>query len=179
MQYSSCERNGNLFSLHKFDSSVLEWIQKHMKTRVMDRVMLLSTRLGDWGAVWILYFLMMMTVRDMRHTAMALLFCVLACAVVGNFAIKPLFRRTRPCNMPWSRIRSPKYPSDSSFPSCHALTSVAAAVTICHAGGVLGISSVVVASLISFSRMYLYVHYPSDVIIGAIMGIAAGKIFLL
>jgi undecaprenyl-diphosphatase len=59
------------------------------------------------------------------------------------------------------------------------MTSVAAAVTISHAGGLLGMSSIVVALLISFSRLYLYVHYPSDVLIGAIMGVAAGKLFLL
>jgi undecaprenyl-diphosphatase len=147
----------------------------------MDRVMSLSTRLGDWGAVWILYSLLMVFNRERRQTALTLFVCVIVCAFLGNFAIKPIFRRTRPCNNGTAKknLLALKRPSDSSFPSCHALTSVAAAVTLCQAGGFLGMSSVVIASLISFSRMYLYVHYPSDVLIGAIMGVAAGRIFLL
>jgi undecaprenyl-diphosphatase len=145
----------------------------------MDRVMMMATRLGDGGAVWVLYFLLMVMSREMRGTAVTLFFCVLICAVVGNFALKPLFNRTRPCGLSRSYHHWEEFPSDSSFPSCHTMTSVAAAVTISHAGGLLGMSSIVVALLISFSRMYLYVHYPSDVIIGAIMGVAAGKLFLL
>jgi undecaprenyl-diphosphatase len=119
--------------------------------------------------------------REKRQTALSLLVCVIVCAFLGNFAIKPIFRRTRPCNHDTAFPNRPavKRPSDSSFPSCHALTSVAAAVTLCHAGWFLGMSSLVIASLISFSRMYLYVHYPSDVLIGAMMGVAAGSFFML
>jgi undecaprenyl-diphosphatase len=145
----------------------------------MDRVMAIATRLGDGGAVWFFYFLLMVLSSDMRGTAVTLFFCVLICAVVGNFALKPLFRRTRPCDLPGSAHQGINFPSDSSFPSCHTMTSVAAAVTISHTGGLLGMSSIVLALLISFSRLYLYLHYPSDVIIGAVMGIAAGKLFLL
>jgi undecaprenyl-diphosphatase len=70
-------------------------------------------------------------------------------------------------------------PKDSSFPSCHTMTSfAAAAVTVWQAGGVLGFTSFVFASMISFSRVYLYVHYPSDVLAGIALGLAAGGIFL-
>jgi undecaprenyl-diphosphatase len=145
----------------------------------MDRAMTVATRLGDGGAVWVLYFLLMVMSSEMRGTAVTLFFCVLMCAVVGNFALKPLFNRTRPFELSRSVHRRYDSPFGSSFPSCHTMTSVAAAVTISHSGGLLGMSSIVVALLISFSRMYLCVHYPSDVIIGAIMGAAAGKLFLL
>lgn len=71
-------------------------------------------------------------------------------------------------------------PEDSSFPSCHTMTSFAAAVvTAWHAGGVLGVTSLVFASMISFSRVYLYVHYPSDVVAGMALGIATGSLFVM
>jgi undecaprenyl-diphosphatase len=60
------------------------------------------------------------------------------------------------------------------------MTSFAAAVTLCHAGSwFVGTSSLVIASLISFSRVYLCVHYPSDVLMGAVLGIATGGLFML
>jgi undecaprenyl-diphosphatase len=144
----------------------------------MDKLMLLSTRLGDGGALWLLLSLLLLYHEDTRHAGFALLLCVVICAAVGNLAIKPIFRRTRPCNINFSLPLLLKRPIDSSFPSCHTLTSFAAAVTICQTGGFLGTASFFFASLISFSRMYLYVHYPSDVLIGAVIGVAAGGFFL-
>jgi undecaprenyl-diphosphatase len=70
-------------------------------------------------------------------------------------------------------------PEDSSFPSCHTMTSfAAAAVTVWQAGGALGFTSFVFAFMISFSRVYLYVHYPSDVLAGMALGIVTGGLFL-
>lgn len=166
-----------MISIKKLDSTILTWIQTHLKTRKMDRFMLFSTRMGDWGAIWLLIAVVLLLSSERRGTGVALVLCVAICAIVGNFAIKPLFQRTRPCNLDESRPLLLTRPYDSSFPSCHTLTSFAAAVTIFQAGGILGMASLVFASLISFSRMYLYVHYPSDVLIGAVMGIAAGKLF--
>lgn len=139
--------------------------------------MLFSTRLGDGGAIWLLFSLLFICSSEMRGTGISVFSCVAICALVGNFAIKPLFKRTRPCNINISLPMLLRRPLDSSFPSCHTLTSFAAAVTISQAGGLLGTTSLIFASLISFSRMYLYVHYPSDVVIGAVMGIAAGRLF--
>jgi len=161
----------------KFDISVMEWIQRHLKTRNMDKLMLLSTRLGDGGALWLLLSFILICGSETRHVGLALFFCVTLCAVVGNFAIKPIFKRPRPCNINFSIPMLLKRPVDSSFPSCHTLTSFAAAVTVFQTGGLLGTLSLFFASLISFSRMYLCVHYPSDVLIGAVIGVAAGRFF--
>ncbi|MDR1944383.1 MAG: phosphatase PAP2 family protein [Synergistaceae bacterium] len=166
-----------MLTLKKFDYSVMEWIERRLKTKRMDRLMLWSTRLGDGGALWLLLAFLLICGKNTRHAGFALLLCVALCAVVGNFAIKPIFKRTRPCNINFSFPLLLKRPVDSSFPSCHTLTSFAAAATVCQAGGLLGAASFFFASLISFSRMYLYVHYPSDVLIGALIGVAAGRFF--
>ena len=165
--------------LKNLDFSLLNWIQGHMKTKAMDRVMLWSTRLGDGGIIWIIYAVILLISRENREVGVALFFAVTVCAVVGNFVIKPAFRRTRPCNRDETKpFLLRRRPSDSSFPSCHTMTSFAAVVAISQAGGILGMTSMVFAAMISFSRMYLFVHYPSDVLIGAIMGIAAGRLFV-
>ena len=168
-----------LQSIRNFDESFMNWIQTHTKTDFMDRVMLLFTKLGDRGAIWIIYAVICACSAGLRQVGMNLTMCVSASAFLGNFAIKPIFRRTRPCNADFSRSLLLARPGDSSFPSCHTMTSFAAAVvTVWQAGGLLGVSSFVFASMISFSRVYLYVHYPSDVLAGMALGMAAGGIFV-
>ncbi|MDR0648956.1 MAG: phosphatase PAP2 family protein [Synergistaceae bacterium] len=162
----------------KFDRSVMEWIERHLKTRRMDRLMLWATRMGDGGILWLLLSALLVCREKTRHAGLALLLCVTVCAAIGNLALKPFFKRTRPCNLNFSLPLLLKRPCDSSFPSCHTLTSFAAAVTLCQTGSFLGTASFFLASLISFSRMYLYVHYPSDVLIGAVLGVAAGGFFI-
>lgn len=166
--------------LKKIDYSLLNWIQGHIRTKKMDKFMLFASKLGDGGIIWIIYAVLFFCFGSTRPNAVTLFFVVSLCALVGNFVIKPLFRRTRPCNNDDSDSKPLllSRPSDSSFPSCHTMTSFAAVVAIFQAGGLLGITSVVFASLISFSRMYLFVHYPSDVLIGAIMGLAAARLLV-
>lgn len=166
--------------LVRLDTALLNKLLRRVRTDRLDALMLIATRLGDWGMIWIVYALLMLCLSDKRPAARALFFAVLLCAVVGNCVIKPLFRRARPCNARGA-IRLPlllKRPKDSSFPSCHSMTSFAAVAVLSHAGGLLGLTSLFFAGAISFSRMYLQVHYPSDVLLGALMGIAAGRLFV-
>ena len=157
----------------------MNWVQAHTKTDFMDRAMVLFTRLGDRGAIWIIFAALFACSAKLRQVGVNLTMCVSACAFLGNFAIKPMFRRQRPCNVDNSRLLLLARPGDSSFPSCHTMTSFAAAVvTAWQAGGLLGVTSVAFASVISFSRVYLYVHYPSDVLAGMALGMATGGIFV-
>ncbi|MDR1509287.1 MAG: phosphatase PAP2 family protein [Synergistaceae bacterium] len=168
-----------LQSLKKMDSSLLDWVQASVKTEPMDKVMLFFTKLGDRGAIWIIYAVICACSEKLRQVGVNLTMCVSTCALLGNFAIKPLFRRIRPCNVDNSRMLLLSRPEDSSFPSCHTMTSFAAAsVTVWQAGGLLGVTSFVFASMISFSRVYLYVHYPSDVLAGIALGLVTGGLFL-
>ncbi|MDR1650280.1 MAG: phosphatase PAP2 family protein [Synergistaceae bacterium] len=170
---------GYFQKIKKIDSFLLNWIELHTRTALMDRAMLFFTKLGDKGAIWIIYAVVCACSAKLRQVGINLTMCVSACAFFGNFAIKPLFRRRRPCNVDSARPMLLSRPEDSSFPSCHTMTSCAAAVvTVWQAGGFLGATSFVFASMISFSRVYLYVHYPSDVLAGMALGVVAGGIFL-
>ena len=168
-----------LQSIRNFDASFMNWIQTHVKTDFMDRAMLFFTKLGDRGAIWIIYAVICACSAGLRQVSMNLTMCVTTSAFLGNFAIKPIFHRIRPCNADHSRRLLLERPGDSSFPSCHTMTSFAAAVvTAWQAGGLLGVTSLVFASMISFSRVYLYMHYQSDVLAGMAFGIATGGIFV-
>ena len=69
-------------------------------------------------------------------------------------------------------------PTDFSFPSGHTMSSFAAASVIFHANTNMGIMAFVFASLIAFSRLYLYVHYPTDVLAGIVLGILASYVVI-
>ncbi|MDR0764202.1 MAG: phosphatase PAP2 family protein [Synergistaceae bacterium] len=169
-----------LQKLKKMDASVLNWVQAHTKTAAMDHAMLFFTRLGDRGAIWIIYAAICAYNAKLRLVGIHLTICVSACVFLGHLAIKPMFMRTRPCNIDREHSMLLPRPKDSSFPSCHAMTSFAAAVvTAWQAGGFLGVTSLVLASAISFSRVYLYVHYPSDVVAGMTFGVAIGSLFVM
>ena len=168
-----------LQSVKRFDASLMNWGQAHARTNFMDRAMVFFTKLGDRGAIWIIYAVICACSAKLRQVGLNLTMCVSACAFLGNFAIKPLFGRRRPCNVDGSHLLLIARQGDSSFPSCHTMTSFAAAVvTAWQAGGLLGVTSVVFASVISFSRVYLYMHYPSDVLAGMALGMATGGIFV-
>ena len=94
-----------------------------------------------------------------------------------NLLLKNLVRRIRPCDINDAvRLLIP-YPSDYSFPSGHTAVSFAAASALYFAGEkYLWKAALVLAAFIAFSRMYLYVHYPTDVLGGAVVGVISGYI---
>ena len=99
--------------------------------------------------------------------ARALVFCLL----VGNVALKNLIARPRPC---WRHPEVPMLiavPKDYSFPSGHTMSSFAAAVSMFLANRKWGAAALAGAALIAVSRMYFYVHYPTDVLVGLVIGV--------
>lgn len=88
---------------------------------------------------------------------------------------KNLFHRVRPYDIRTSIELLVKRPLDYSFPSGHTAASFTAVVALSFAGEKRAWkAALVLACLIAFSRMYLYVHYPTDVLGGVLVGIAAG-----
>jgi len=106
-----------------------------------------------------------------------LLLVALALGVLtGNLTLKPLIARPRPCWVDESvRLLIPN-PTDYSFPSGHTLSSVIGATVLTKANAKFGLAAIPLAALIAFSRLYLYVHYPTDVLGGMVFGILAGYV---
>ena len=93
---------------------------------------------------------------------------------MGNLTIKPLVGRLRPFYIVHDiKLLIPE-PYGYSFPSGHALSSFAASTVIFLNNKKLGLIALILAIMIAFSRLYLYVHYLSDVLVGALLGVMVG-----
>lgn len=162
------------------DIAVLDFIQEHVRAPWLDQVMLLATHLGDLALVWLVAGAVLVAQPRHRRYGIAVLVAVLATAALGMLVLKPLFGRARPfVAYEFTGLLIPP-PSGDSFPSNHSMVSFAAAAALCCLPGkstgvkALKAGAVVLAALIALSRLYLYVHYPSDILAGAVIGIAVG-----
>ena len=165
----------NIFA-ESIDLPILDWIQATMQCAFLDKVMPLITVLGDGGAFWIACAVLMMLLKKYRKAgfsaALALIFGLLIC----NLYLKPVVARIRPYDFQEQmgvliNLLIEKEHS-LSFPSGHTIASFEAATAILLRHKKLGTAAMILAILIAFSRMYLYVHYPTDVIASVFLGIA-------
>lgn len=140
----------------------------------MDSFMVTVTHLGDAGIVWITLGFILCICRKTRVCGILLLTGLLIGLLLGNVALKNIIARDRPC---WIREMTDlliAVPKDYSFPSGHTLSSFIAATVLFHCDKRWGIPAYILAALIAFSRLYLFVHFPTDVLAGMILGIIIG-----
>ena len=165
-------------TLQQIDFWILDWIQHHFQGKTLDFLMPLVTALGNGGWLFILVAAAFMLSRRYRRQGFALAIALLCCFVVGNLILKPLFARMRPfevANVTELLIRAPR---DFSFPSGHTMAAFSFAGVFWHYLSQFGrwaIAAVILALLIAFSRLYLYVHFPTDVLCGALLGVLFAK----
>ena len=160
--------------------NILDWFQT-LHTPILDKIMTLITKLGDAGIFWIILTLLFLIIPKMRKTgkmiskimAAALIMDLLIC----NVAVKNLAARTRPYEVNTSVQLLVAKLHDYSFPSGHTAASFASVTALYLAGErKLWKPALVLACLIAVSRLYLYVHYPTDVLGGMVFGILAGYV---
>lgn len=157
----------------EFDMAILHFLHDKLSCGVMDFLMPLFTYLTEMGAVWLLSALLFLMFRKYRGSA-AIAGGLLSSLLVGNLLLKHLVARPRPC---WIEPGFPMLvavPQDFSFPSAHSMVSFAAAVVIFHYNRRFGIAALAVAAIIAFSRLYLFVHFPTDVLAGSLIGAGLG-----
>jgi len=157
--------------IRNFDNTLMESIRSHMRCKFLDFIMPFITKLGSAGMIWIVVALVFLNSEKYHSYGFMLITSLLVCLLLGNLTLKPLFERTRPCDMNTVIQLLIARPTDFSFPSGHTMSSFAAASVIFYANDNMGIAAFVLASLIAFSRLYLYVHYPSDILAGIIIGV--------
>ncbi|MBQ8923070.1 MAG: phosphatase PAP2 family protein [Oscillospiraceae bacterium] len=191
----------------------LNWIQDHMRSGFMDKLMTLITKFGDGGIFWIIVTLLLFIPKRTRKYAHVSAFALIFCVVGGNLILKNLIARQRPFwinnfnplarigyydengvryylrthNSTTETIESGrtlikllvKPPNDYCFPSGHTQASFAAATSICMWNRKWGIPALTLAALVAFSRMYLYVHYPTDILGGIVSGLVYALLALL
>ena len=144
---------------------------------VLDTLMCAITRLGDAGIIWILLCIVLLILPKTRRSGVILMAALLVDLVICNGILKPLVHRIRPFDVKTGIELLVKRPIDFSFPSGHTAASFASVMALYLAGEKrLWIPALVLAVLIAFSRLYLYVHYPTDVLGGVVAGLAAGAL---
>lgn len=161
-------------SITALDLSILDFINNTLSNPVMDIIMTCLTYSIEFGAMAILVFIIMMCIKNMRKTGFAVMGATLSVMLFGELIIKHLVARPRPFVINGAIELIVKAPSGFSFPSSHTATCFAMATAIYLFHKRLGIIAYIYAALVAFSRMYLYVHYPSDIIGGIALGIGCG-----
>lgn len=156
------------------DFAILDFIQSHLRCEFLDVVMPLITKLGDAGILWILSALILLLIPKTRKTGAAMAAALVLEALFCNLLLKPLVARTRPYDINTAVQLLIAAPIDFSFPSGHTGASFAAVSALFFRKNRLWIPAAVLSVLIGFSRLYLYVHYPTDVLAGVVIGIFFG-----
>ena len=138
---------------------------------ILDKIMIGLTYLGDAGLFWIILAIILLFIKKTRKCGFLMLISMALGLIIGNGILKNLVARSRPCWIDTGMQLLINNPTDYSFPSGHTLASFESAVMIFLHNKKLGIISLILAVLIAFSRMYLFVHFPTDILGGAILGI--------
>ena len=160
--------------MNDFDFSILNSIQEKFRGNVMDKAVPFITKFGDKGIFWLTCGTVLIFTKKYRKCGVAMISAISGGFVIGNLIIKNAVKRSRPCWISPLSDMLIAVPSDYSFPSGHSTASFAGAVVLFRYNRKLGIPALALASLVAFSRMYLYAHFPTDVVAGSLLGIAMG-----
>ena len=157
--------------------SILYAIQ-NMHCNWLDHVILTITNLmGNYGQIWLIVAAVLLLFKTTRKTGLCVLLSYGVVFVVGQYVLKDLIARARPCHIDETVQLLISRPSSYSCPSTHTGWAFAAAFSIFlnhrKTDKLAGITALIVAAVIGFSRMYLFVHFPTDVLFGIVLGIMA------
>ena len=163
------------------DGQLLLWLMEELSHPVLDESMIFVSSLGNKGMIWIviglLFLLLGLKNKIWRGRGFLVLFSLAANFLACNVVLKPLFDRTRPYYvLDYIPLIPPV--GDPSFPSGHTSASFAAATAIYAVDKKWGIAAYIFAAVMGFSRLYLGVHFPTDVLAGALVGTAAAMIVI-
>lgn len=166
-----------------FDLPILDWIQANLQSGFMDTIWPIITLFGDAGIFWMIWATLLLFIPKHRRTGLGMWFALAMGLLICNITLKPLVGRIRPYDFQIQELGKTMgdllaggellvdTPHDFSFPSGHTIASFEAATVLLLNSPAMGIPAMILAVLIAFSRLYLYVHYPTDVIFSVFAGI--------
>ena len=154
--------------------SILDWFQT-LHTPFLDKIMVFITRLGDAGIIWIVLSIVLLLIPKTRKSGAVMVAALVVDVLLCNIVLKNLVARTRPYDVNTGVHLLVAKLHDYSFPSGHTAASFASVTALYLAGEKkLWKFVLVLACLIAISRLYLYVHYPTDVLGGILFGVISG-----
>lgn len=161
--------------IQAWDSRMLMHFAKR-HTPVLNKIMILITSTGNGGCIWFALTLPFLLMNKWRLTGFTMLSAIGIASLTGEITIKHIVRRIRPCNKEFDEYLLIENPPHYSFPSGHTGASFAVATVVACLCPPIGPAALIYASLIGLSRLYLLVHYPTDVMAGVIIGIVCGLV---
>lgn len=159
-----------------FDFAILDFIRENIANPLMDVIMKIVTTSGDAGIIWIVAAILCLIFKKTRKAGTCMAIALILVLLISNLTLKPLIARPRPFILREEIELIISAPSGFSFPSGHTASSFAAATGLFIYHKKLGIAALIWAFLIAFSRLYMYVHYPTDVMAGMLVGILCAVI---
>ena len=162
-----------LLTLQDTEFYILDFLQTMARSPFWDKFFAFFTALGD-PVMFICYAALLLVIRQTRRDGIMVTCGMLTGLAIGNGLLKHLVRRSRPC---WLRPEVQlliKNPTDYSFPSGHTMMITIVSIILIHNHPKLAYGLIPAALLLAYSRMYLYVHFPSDVLAGLLLGAAIG-----
>lgn len=157
------------------EGTILLWIQEYLRNPILTPIMKVVTTLGNAGLVWIALAILCLCIRKTRRIGATMVLALLFSLIVNNGILKNAVARIRPYEMIDGLECLVRRAVDYSFPSGHTGSSFAAAtVMACLLPKRYGVPAVILAALIAFSRLYVGIHYPTDVLFGFVDGVILG-----
>ncbi|MBR6079648.1 MAG: phosphatase PAP2 family protein [Treponema sp.] len=162
------------------DGSILLWIQENMRCGFLSAILIPYTYSGNYAIPWLALILVLLFFKKTRRAAIFALVALILGIVLNDVIIKHIICRPRPFETILELIPIVKKPTSFSCPSGHSATAFATALTLfLCTKKLIGIPALFFAAVMAFSRMYVGVHYPSDVILGIAVGCASAVLVLV
>lgn len=163
-------------AITKMDFTILNWIQEHVRCALLDKVFPVITFLGNKGWFFILVAIILVCIPKYRKWGAAMGTSLGLGFLFGNMLIKNIVARTRPYDLAENIEILVEHLSDYSFPSGHTLAAFEFFTVVClmPVKKVYKVLAGILAFTMAFSRLYLYVHFPSDVLTGMLLGTLFG-----
>ena len=158
--------------IQQLDLSILLFIQEYLRISWMDGFWKFITHFGDSGLFWILLTVVLLFPKKTRKAGTVAACSLLLGFLITNVTLKPLVDRMRPYEFSEAILPLGTIPHDASFPSGHTCASFACAlIYVRMLPKKYGVPLVVLAALIALSRLYLCVHFPTDVLGGFLVAL--------
>ena len=152
--------------MNAFELPVLYWIREHLTCPFLDWLMPPLSALSAHGEIWILLAVVLICIPKPRRVGLTMGVTLLLCLLIGNLTLKPLIARVRPYDVATDVPLLVERLHDFAFPSGHTCSSFIGAITLTWANKKFAYFAFPLAALIAFSRMYHYVHFPTDILGG-------------
>ncbi len=163
--------------INTFESSFLVELYQKVGNPILDKIFTAISFLGNSGCFFILLALVLVIFKKTRKMGILMAVAMIFDLLIVNICIKPIVQRIRPYE--WNAALVPvlsKLPTDFSFPSGHSAVAFAATGSIRRTDSRVYIAMLAISVAIAFSRLYVGVHYPTDVLAGVVIGSACGAL---